>query len=92
MFVTVKATKSEIRKVLQNADYDRFSAVHNDRTGTVKKEFIEQDLDYIFNCMAQANHEHQPFNISLEVGVVISNVMTVPGVVAVTNANMIMFN
>lgn len=92
MFVTVKATKSEIRKVLQNADYNKFYDVYNDKTGTVKKKFIEQDLDYVFNCIAQANHKHQPFSIRLEVGVVISNMMTVPGVVAITNANIITFN
>lgn len=83
MLKTVRATKNEIRKVLNELDYNVFQDVLNDKTGKVKEKFIEEDLDYIFNSMAQANHLHKEFNIALEVGAVINNMMTVNGVVAI---------
>lgn len=82
-FVTVRATKDEIRKILNDVNYNIFQDVCNDKTGKVKQRFIEEDLLYIINSIAQANHKHQEFNIVLEVGVTISNMMTVPGVVAI---------
>ena len=82
-FVTIKATKDEIRRVLNDVDYSVFNDVYNDKTGKVKQKFIDEDLMYIFNSMAQANHKHQEFNIVLEVGVTVSNMMTVPGVVTI---------
>ena len=83
MLKTVRATKNEIRKVLNELNYNVFQDVLNDKTGKVKEKFIEEDLDYIFNSMAQANHKHQEFNIVLEVGAIINNMMTVNGVVAI---------
>ncbi len=83
MLKTVRATKNEIRKVLNELDYNVFQDVANDKTGKVKEKFIEEDLDYIFNSMAQANHLHKEFNIQLEVGAIINNMMTVNGVVAI---------
>ena len=83
MLKTVRATKKEIREVLNEMNYDIFQDVANDKTGKVKEKFIEEDLDYIFNSMAQANHKHQEFNIVLEVGAIINNMMTVNGVVAI---------
>ena len=82
-FVTVKATKDEIRRVLNDVDYSIFQDVCNDKTGKIKQKFIDEDLMYIFNSMAQANHKHQEFNIVLEVGVTVTNMMTVSGVVAI---------
>ena len=82
-FVTVKATKNEIRRVLNDVDYSVFQDVYNDRTGKVKAKMIDEDLDYIFNSMAQANHLHKEFNIQLEVGAIITNQITVNGVVAI---------
>ena len=81
--VTVRATKSEIKKVLNTLDYNVFLDVKNDKTGKVKEKFIEEDLLYIFNGMAEANHKHKEFVIRLEVGASINNLMTVPGVVAI---------
>ena len=83
MLKTVRATKKEIRNVLNELDYNVFQDVANDKTGKVKEKFIEEDLDYIFNGMAQANHKHQEFVIRLEVGAVITNQITVNGVVAI---------
>ena len=83
MLKTVRANKKEIRNVLNELDYKVFQDVANDKTGKVKEKFIEEDLDYIFNSMAQANHKHQEFVIQLEVGAVINNMMTVNGVVAI---------
>lgn len=83
MLKTVRATKNEIRKVLNELDYNVFQDVANDKTGKVKEKFIEEDLMYIFNSMAQANHLHQEFFIQLEVGATINNMMTVNGVVAI---------
>ena len=83
MLKTVRATKKEIREVLNEMNYDIFQDVANDKTGKVKEKFIEEDLDYIFNSMAQANHLHKEFNIKLEVGAIINNMMTVNGVVAI---------
>lgn len=82
-FVTVKATKNEIRRVLNDVDYSVFRDVYNDKTGKVKEKMIDEDLLFIFNSMAQANHNHTEFNIVLEVGVTVTNIMTVPGVVAI---------
>ena len=82
-FVTVKATKDEIRKVLNDVNYSVFQDVANDKTGKVKEKFIEEDLLYIFNSMAEANHKHKEFDIRLEVGATITNMMTAPGVVAI---------
>ena len=82
-FVTVKATKDEIRKVLNDVDYSVFQDVYNDRTGKVKEKMIDEDLMFIFNSMAQANHNHTDFNIVLEVGATITNMMTAHGVVAI---------
>ena len=83
MLKTVRATKKEIRKVLNELDYNVFQDVANDKTGKVKEKFIEEDLMYIFNSMAQANHLHKEFNIKLQVGAIINNMMTVNGVVAI---------
>lgn len=83
MLKTVRATKKEIREVLNELDYNVFQDVANDKTGKVKEKFIEEDLMYIFNSMAQANHLHKEFNIKLEVGAIINNMMTVDGVVAI---------
>ena len=83
MLKTVRATKNEIRKVLNELNYNVFQDVANDKTGKVKEKFIEEDLDYIFNGMALANHLHKEFNIKLEVGAIINNMMTVNGVVAI---------
>ena len=83
MLKTVRANKKEIREVLNELNYNVFQDVANDKTGKVKEKFIEEDLDYIFNGMAQANHKHQEFVIQLEVGAVINNMMTVNGVVAI---------
>ena len=83
MLKTVRATKNEIRKVLNEMNYDVFQDVANDKTGKVKEKFIEEDLMYIFNSMAQANHLHKEFNIKLQVGAIITNMMTVNGVVAI---------
>ncbi len=83
MLKTVRATKNEIRKVLNELDYNVFQDVVNDKTGRTKEKFIEEDLDYIFNSMAQANHLHREFIIKLEVGATINNMMTVNGVVAI---------
>ena len=83
MLKTVRATKKEIRKVLNELDYNVFQDVFNDKTGKVKEKFIEEDLDCIFNGMAQANHLHKEFVIRLEVGAVITNQITVNGVVAI---------
>ena len=83
MLKTVRATKNEIRKVLNEMNYNVFQDVLNDKTGKTKEKFIEEDLDYIFNSMAQANHLHKEFNIKLEVGAIITNMMTVNGVVAI---------
>lgn len=85
MFVTVKATKDEIRRVLNDVDYSVFQDVYNDKTGKVKRKFIEEDLLFIFNSMAQANHVHKEFKVVLEVGVTVTNIMTVPGVVLITD-------
>lgn len=82
-FVTVKATKDEIRKVLNDVNYSVFQDVANDKTGKVKEKFIKEDLLYIFNSMAEANHKHKDFNIVLEVGATVTNMMTAPGVVAI---------
>lgn len=82
-FVTVKATKDEIRKVLNELSYNVFQDVLNDKTGRTKEKFIKEDLLYIFNCMAEANHKHKEFDIKLEVGAIITNMMTAPGVVAI---------
>ena len=82
-FVTVKATKDEIRKVLNDVDYSVFQDVANDKTGRTKEKFIEEDLMYIFNSMAQANHKHKYFDVHLEVGAIVTNIMTAPGVVAI---------
>ena len=82
-FVTVKATKDEIRKVLNDVDYSVFQDVYNDQTGKVKEKMINEDLMFIFNSMAQANHNHTDFNIVLEVGVTVTNIMTAHGVVAI---------
>lgn len=82
-FVTVKATKDEIRKVLNDVDYNVFLDVYNDKTGKVKEKMINEDLLFIFNSMAQANHNHTDFNIVLEVGATVTNIMTAPGVVAI---------
>lgn len=83
--VTVKATKNEIKKVLNTLDYNIFLDVKNDKTGKVKEKFIEEDLTYIFNSMANAKHNHKNFDIALEVGAIITNsvIETVPGVVAI---------
>ena len=83
MLKTVRATKNEIRKVLNELDYKVFQDVANDKTGKVKEKFIEEDLMCIFNSMAQANHLHKEFVIKLEVGATITNMMTVNGVVAI---------
>ena len=83
MLKTVRATKKEIREALNELDYNVFQDVANDKTGKVKEKFIEEDLDYIFNSMAQANHLHKEFNIVLEVGAIVTNMMTVNGVVAI---------
>ena len=83
MLKTVRATKNEIRKVLNELDYNVFQDVFNDKTGKVKEKFIEEDLDFIFNNMAQANHLHKEFFIQLEVGAVITNDITLDGVVAI---------
>ena len=83
MLKTVRATKKEIREVLNEMNYNVFQDVLNDKTGKTKEKFIEEDLDYIFNSMAQANHKHQEFTIKLEVGAIITNMMTVNGVVAI---------
>ena len=83
MLKTVKATKKEIRKVLNELNYNVFQDVLDDKTGKVKEKFIEEDLTYIFNSMADANHKHKDFDIALEVGAVVTNMMTVPGVVAI---------
>ena len=83
MLKTVRANKKEIREVLNELNYNVFQDVANDKTGKVKEKFIEEDLMYIFNCMAQANHLHKEFNIKLEVGAIINNMMTVNGVVAI---------
>ena len=83
MLKTVRATKNEIRKVLNELDYNVFQDVANDKTGKVKEKFIEEDLMYIFNSMAKANHLHKEFIIKLEVGAIINNMMTVNGVVAI---------
>ena len=83
MLKTVRANKKEIRNVLNELDYNVFQDVVNDKTGKVKEKFIEEDLDYIFNSMAQANHLHKEFIIKLEVGAIINNMMTVNGVVAI---------
>ena len=83
MLKTVRANKKEIREVLNELNYNVFQDVANDKTGKVKEKFIEEDLDYIFNGMAQANHLHKEFVIRLEVGAVINNMMTVNVVVAI---------
>ena len=83
MLKTVRATKKEIREVLNELNYNVFQDVANDKTGKVKEKFIDQDLDYIFNSMAQANHRHTDFVIYLEVGAVVTNKITVNGVVAI---------
>ena len=82
-FVTVKATKDEIRRVLNDVDYSVFQDVANDKTGKVKEKFIKEDLMYIFNSMAEANHKHKDFDVHLEVGAIVTNIMTAPGVVAI---------
>ena len=82
-FVTVKATKDEIRKVLNDVDYSVFRDVYNDKTGKVKEKMINEDLLFIFNSMAQANHKHKDFDVHLEVGAIVTNIMTAPGVVAI---------
>ena len=83
MLKTVRATKNEIRKVLNELDYNVFQDVFNDKTGKTKEKFIEEDLMYIFNSMAKVNHLHKEFVIKLEVGAIINNMMTVNGVVAI---------
>lgn len=83
MLKTVRATKNEIRKVLNELNYNVFQDVLDDKTGRTKEKFIEEDLTYVFNSMADANHKHKDFDIALEVGAVITNMMTVPGVVAI---------
>lgn len=82
-FVTVRATKKEIREVLNELDYNVFQDVLNDKTGRTKEKFIEEDLLYIFNSMAEANHKHKEFFIRLEVGAIITNQIAAPGVVAI---------
>ena len=83
MLKTVRATKNEIRKVLNELDYKVFQDVANDKTDRTKEKFIDQDLLYIFNSMAEANHRHSEFFIVLEVGAIVTNMMTVNGVVAI---------
>ena len=83
MLKTVRATKKEIRNVLNELDYKVFQDVANDKTGKVKEKFIEEDLMCIFNSMAEANHKHKEFIIRLEVGAIVTNMMTVNGVVAI---------
>lgn len=83
MLKTVRATKKEIREVLNEMNYNVFQDVANDKTGKVKEKFIEEDLLFIFNGMAKANHLHKEFIIRLEVGAVITNQITVNGVVAI---------
>ena len=83
MLKTVRATKKAIREVLNELDYNIFQDVANDKTGKVKEKFIEEDLDYIFNAMALANHLHQEFYLKLQVGAILNNMMTVKGVVAI---------
>ena len=82
-FVTVKATKDEIRRVLNDVDYSVFQDVYNDKTGKVKEKMINEDLLFIFNSMAEANHKHKDFDVHLEVGAIVTNIMTAPGVVAI---------
>ena len=82
-FVTVKATKDEIRRVLNDVDYSVFRDVYNDKTGKVKEKMINEDLLFIFNSMAEANHKHKDFDVHLEVGAIVTNIMTAPGVVAI---------
>lgn len=83
MLKTVRATKKEIREVLNELNYNVFQDVLNDKTGRTKEKFIEEDLMYIFNSMADANHKHKEFNIELEVGAFITDAITAPGVVAI---------
>ena len=83
MLKTVRATKNEIREVLNEMNYNVFQDVLNDKTGRTKEKFIEEDLLYIFNSMAEANHKHKEFTIKLEVGAIVTNMMTVNGVVAI---------
>ena len=83
MLKTVRATKKEIRNVLNEMNYNVFQDVANDKTGKVKEKMIEEDLLYIFNSMAQANHRHSDFVIYLEVGAIVTNKITVNGVVAI---------
>lgn len=83
MLKTVRATKKEIREVLNELNYNVFQDVANDKTGRTKEKFIEEDLLYIFNSMAEANHKHKEFIIRLEVGAIINNMMTANGVVAI---------
>ena len=83
MLKTVRANKKAIREVLNELDYNIFQDVFNDKTGKVKEKFIEEDLDCIFNGMAQANHLHKEFVIKLEVGAIVTNQITVNGVVAI---------
>ena len=82
MLKTVRANKKEIREVLNELDYNVFQDVVNDKTGKVKEKMINEDLLFIFNSMAEANHKHKEFVIRLEVGATITNMMTVNGVVA----------
>ena len=83
MLKTVRANKKEIREVLNELNYNVFQDVANDKTGKVKEKFIEEDLMCIFNSMAEANLKHKEFIIRLEVGAVITNQITVNGVVAI---------
>ena len=83
MLKTVRETKNEIRKVLNELNYNVFQDVANDKTGRTKEKFIDQDLLYIFNSIAQAKHCHTDFVIYLEVGAVVTNKITANGVVAI---------
>ena len=83
MLKTVRETKNEIRKVLNELNYNVFQDVANDKTGRTKEKFIDQDLLYIFNSIAQAKHYHTDFVIYLEVGAVVTNKITANGVVAI---------
>ena len=83
MLKTVRANKKEIREVLNELDYKVFQDVANDKTDRTKEKFIEEDLMYIFNSMAEANHKHKEFVIKLEVGAILTNMITVNGVVAI---------
>ena len=72
----IKANEQEIRKVLNELNYKRFTSILNDQTGEAKRKRIEHDLNDICNAIKLSKSTHQKFTIILAVGAIVSNYLT----------------